>query len=54
MTLTAKKQKELTGHTCPNFQPDYSGYCEECYQRTDCMLRSVVHGLESMKAKSAK
>jgi hypothetical protein len=51
MTVSAQEQKKVTGHTCPNYQPDFSGYCQECYQRTDCMLRTVLRKLERHKSK---
>ena len=54
MVMTAQEQKELAGHTCPNYQPDFSGYCQECYRRTDCTLQSMVHKLDALKTKSAR
>ncbi len=49
MAVTARGQKKTTGNTCPNFQPDFSGYCQECYRKTDCMLLAVLQKLESTK-----
>ncbi len=52
MKISAQEQKELAGHTCPNYQPDFSGYCQECYQKTDCMLQTILHKLELASAKA--
>jgi len=54
MAMTAQEQREVTGHTCPNYQPDFSGYCQECYEKTDCELRTIIHKLETQKMKSAR
>ncbi len=49
MNVTAEKQRELAGHTCPNYEPDFSGYCQECYRKAECMLQTALHKLESLK-----
>ncbi len=51
MSATAQKQPKTAGNTCPNYRPDFSGYCQECYQKTDCMLMAILHKLESTSSK---
>jgi len=51
MEMSVEQQKGLIGHACPNYEPDFSGYCQECYQKADCMLRSILLKLERRKEK---
>ena len=51
MKETGGKRLGLTGWTCPHYEKDFSGYCEGCNQRGDCMLQAILHKVESLEAK---
>ncbi len=53
MRETAGKQPVTTGWTCSHYEKDFSGYCEGCNQRADCMLQTILHKMESLEAKVA-
>lgn len=51
MRETSGKQLGLTEGTCPHYQRDFSGYCEGCVQRGDCMLQAILHKVESLETR---
>ncbi len=51
MKEVAERRTGLTELTCPHYQKDFSGYCEGCNQRGDCMLQTLLHKVESLETK---
>lgn len=51
MKTATSKQAGLTEGTCPLYAKDFSGYCEDCVQRGDCMLKTILHKVETLEAR---
>jgi hypothetical protein len=51
MTETAKQPKESVISTCPLYEKEFSGYCEGCNQRVDCMLLALLRKVEHIETK---
>lgn len=51
MKEITETQAVFTEWTCPHYRKDFSGYCEGCNQRGDCMLRTILRKVESLEAK---
>lgn len=50
MVETRQTKKQLFG-PCPLYQDGFSGPCEGCVQRTECILLTVLHKVESLESK---
>jgi hypothetical protein len=36
--------------SCPHFNVDFSGYCEGCGERTDCLMKTILRKLQSLES----
>jgi len=54
MAETARQPKEFTISTCPLYNKEFSGYCEECNQRVNCMLLALLRKVEHIETEIEK
>ncbi len=43
------EQREARMVTCPMKDKNYNGYCENCSERTSCMLQEVLERLRELE-----
>jgi len=48
------KVSEQIENTCPHYHSDFSGRCEDCGLRTDCMMKTVLRKLQSLESMIAE
>lgn len=51
MADTAGQPKEFVISTCPLYGEEFSGHCEDCNQRVDCMLLALLRKVEHIETK---
>ena len=51
MKKTTKRLIEANILPCPLYQKEFSGYCEGCNQRLDCIVLAILRKVEYIEAK---
>ena len=51
MKETTERLIQANMSTCPLYQKEFSGYCEGCNQRADCIMLAVLRKVEYIEAK---
>ncbi len=54
MRESGVKMADLVVSACPHYNANFSGYCEDCGQKTDCMLKTILTRLASIEARLAE
>lgn len=51
MKKATERLTQVNMSTCPLYQKEFSGYCEGCNQRADCIMLAILRKVEYIEAK---